>query len=186
PTRPVAPHEPLAMQRRFEPEMLIGREREFSVLRDAWLEVRQRQPRVMVITGDPGLGKTTLTNTFAASCQMEGAVVARAQAYDAERDLPFAVLAELVKQRVQQRAIGGAGAAGVDGPARRTPGDGRRGGTGLRSIHSGAAAAGARTVGSHGITQNSDGAGAGVFAIGDTDRPDSEGQQRQSIGDRAP
>ncbi len=108
PTRPVAPDEPLAMQRRFEPEMLIGREREFSVLRDAWLEVRQRQPRVMVITGDPGLGKTTLTNTFAASCQMEGAVVARAQAYDAERDLPFAVLAELVKQLVQQRAIGGA------------------------------------------------------------------------------
>src|SRR3989442_12554901 len=107
-TRPVAPDEPLAMQRRFEPEMLIGREREFSVLRDACLEVRQRQPRVMVITGDPGLGKTTLTNTFAASCQMEGAVVARAQAYDAERDLPFAVLAELVKQLLQQRAIGGA------------------------------------------------------------------------------
>jgi len=108
PTRPPAPDEPLAMQRRFEPEMLIGREREFSMLRDAWLEVRQRQPRVMVITGDPGLGKTTLTNTFAASCQMEGAVVARAQAYDAERDLPFAVLSELVKQLVQQRAIGGA------------------------------------------------------------------------------
>src|SRR3989475_83651 len=108
PTRPPAPDEPLTMQRRFEPEMLIGREREFSVLRDAWLEVRQRQPRVMVIPGDPGLGKTTLTNTFAASCQMEGAVVARAQAYDAERDLPFAVLAELVKQLVQQRAIGGA------------------------------------------------------------------------------
>src|SRR6266480_3572801 len=108
PTRLPAPDEALTMQRRFEPEMLIGREREFSVLRDAWLEVRQRQPRVVVITGDPGLGKTTLTNTFAASCQMEGAVVARAQAYDAERDLPFAVLAELVKQLVQQRAIGGA------------------------------------------------------------------------------
>src|SRR5437762_313670 len=108
PTRLPAPDEALTMQRRFEPEMLIGREREFSVLRDAWLEVRQRQPRVVVITGDPGLGKTTLTNTFAASCQMEGAVVARAQAYDAERDLPFAVLAELVKQLVLQRAVGGA------------------------------------------------------------------------------
>src|SRR5256712_10688992 len=39
---------------------------------------------------------------------MEGAVVARAQAYDAERELPFAVLAELVKQLALQRAIGGA------------------------------------------------------------------------------
>ena len=108
PTRPPAQDEVLTMQRRFVPELLIGREREFSVLRDAWLEARQRQPRVVVITGDPGLGKTTLTNTFAASCQMEGAVVARAQAYDAERDLPFAVLAELVKQLVQQKAVGGA------------------------------------------------------------------------------
>src|SRR5438093_3603591 len=39
---------------------------------------------------------------------MEGAVVARAQAYDAERELPFAILAELVKQLTLQRAIGGA------------------------------------------------------------------------------
>jgi tetratricopeptide (TPR) repeat protein len=39
---------------------------------------------------------------------MDGAVVARAQAYDAERELPFAVLGELVKQLASQRAIGGA------------------------------------------------------------------------------
>jgi tetratricopeptide (TPR) repeat protein len=39
---------------------------------------------------------------------MDGAVVARAQAYDAERELPFAVLGELVKQLAMQRAIGGA------------------------------------------------------------------------------
>ncbi|HLZ46165.1 MAG TPA: hypothetical protein VKQ05_10860, partial [Gemmatimonadales bacterium] len=35
-------------------------------------------------------------------------VVARAQAYDAERELPFAVLGELVKQLAMQRAIGSA------------------------------------------------------------------------------
>src|SRR5437899_4093993 len=62
----------------------------------------------MVVTGDPGVGKTTLTNAFVSTCQMEGAVVARAQAYDAERELPFAVLAELVKQLTLQRAIGAA------------------------------------------------------------------------------
>src|SRR5207245_7897353 len=93
--------------RRFEPETLIGREREFSVLYDAWLEARRKSPRIVVVTSDPGVGKTTLVNAFASSCQMEGAVVARAQAYDAERDLPFAVLGELVKQLATQRAIGG-------------------------------------------------------------------------------
>src|SRR6266545_4647661 len=109
--RPVAPGEhPVSRPVRplFEPETLVGREAEFSALYDAWLEARRRVPRIVVLTGDPGVGKTTLTNAFVSSCQMDGAVVARAQAYDAERELPFAVLGELVKQLASQRAIGGA------------------------------------------------------------------------------
>ena len=96
------------LARRFEPETLIGREREFSVLYDAWIEARRKTPRFVVVTSDPGVGKTTLANAFVSTCQMDGAVVARAQAYDAERELPFAVLGELVKQLASQRAIGGA------------------------------------------------------------------------------
>ncbi|HYT04319.1 MAG TPA: AAA family ATPase [Gemmatimonadales bacterium] len=95
-------------ERRFEAETLIGREQEFAQLYDVWLEVRRRVPRIVVLLGDPGVGKTTLTNAFVSTCQMDGAVVARAQAYDAERELPFAVLAELVKQLTLQRAIGAA------------------------------------------------------------------------------
>jgi len=94
-------------ERRFEAETLIGREREFSQLYDAWLDVRRGAPRIVVLVGDPGVGKTTLTNAFVSTCQMEGAAIARAQAYDAERELPFAVLAELIKQLTLQRAIGG-------------------------------------------------------------------------------
>ena len=94
-------------ERRFEAETLIGREREFSQLYDAWLDVRRSAPRIVVLVGDPGVGKTTLTNAFVSTCQMEGAAIARAQAYDAERELPFAVLAELIKQLTLQRAIGG-------------------------------------------------------------------------------
>lgn len=99
---------PEAGEKRFEPERVVGREREFSRLYDAWLSARRREPSVVVLTGDPGVGKTTLTNAFASTCQMEGAVVARTQAYDAERELPFAVLAELVRQLTIQRAIGAA------------------------------------------------------------------------------
>jgi DNA-binding SARP family transcriptional activator/tetratricopeptide (TPR) repeat protein len=105
---PEAGERPSPAHRRFEPEMLIGREREFGALYDAWLDVRRRNPRIMVVLGDPGIGKTTLCNSFAASCQMEGAVVARVQAYDAERELPFAVVSELIRQLVTQRALAGA------------------------------------------------------------------------------
>ena len=106
--RPTPEGVPPREERRFESETIIGREREFSMLYDAWLEVRRRRPRVMVILGDPGIGKTTLTNSFVSSCQMEGGIIARAQAYDAERELPYAVLAELVRQLTLQRSIGGA------------------------------------------------------------------------------
>ncbi|HET9862099.1 MAG TPA: AAA family ATPase, partial [Steroidobacteraceae bacterium] len=101
-------HSGLRIDRRFEPETLFGREQEFSVLSDAWGDVKKKSSRVVVVIGDPGVGKTTLVNAFASTCQLEGAVVSRAQAYDAERDLPFAVLGELVKQLASQRAIGGA------------------------------------------------------------------------------
>jgi predicted ATPase/DNA-binding SARP family transcriptional activator len=104
----VAGYPPQRADRRFEPEPLVGREREFSFLSDAWHAVRRKSPRIIVVTSDPGVGKTTLVNAFAASCQMDGAVVARAQAYEGERELPFAVLGELVKQLATQRAIGGA------------------------------------------------------------------------------
>ena len=53
--------------RRFEPETLIGREREFSVLYDAWIEARRKSPRFVVVTSDPGVGKTTLANAFVSS-----------------------------------------------------------------------------------------------------------------------
>jgi predicted ATPase/DNA-binding SARP family transcriptional activator len=108
-------------ERRFEAETLIGREKEFAVLYDNWLDVRQRRPRVVIVTGDPGIGKTTLTNAFVSTCQMEGAVVARAQAYDAERELPFAVLAELVRQLALQRAIGSADPDALSELARIVP-----------------------------------------------------------------
>src|SRR5204863_217904 len=59
-------------ERRFEAEPLIGREREFARLYDAWLGVRRREPHIVALLGDPGVGKTTLTNAFVSTCQMEG------------------------------------------------------------------------------------------------------------------
>ncbi len=118
---PAPPAPEARREKRFEAETLIGRAKEFAALYDNWLEMRRRRPRVVVLTGDAGVGKTTLTNAFASSCQMEGAIVARAQAYDAERELPFAVLAEVVRQLAVQRAIGCADPEALSELARIAP-----------------------------------------------------------------
>jgi DNA-binding SARP family transcriptional activator/tetratricopeptide (TPR) repeat protein len=119
--RPTADGVPPREERRFEAETIIGREREFSVLYDAWLDVRRRSPHVMVMLGDPGIGKTTLANAFVSSCQMEGGIIARAQAYDAERELPYAVLAELIQQLTLQHSIGAAEPEALSDLSRLTP-----------------------------------------------------------------
>lgn len=120
--RPTPEGAPPREERRFEAETIIGREREFSMLYDAWVQVRRhRRPRVMVILGDPGIGKTTLANAFVSSCQMECGIIARAQAYDAERELPYAVLAELVRQLTLQRSIGAAEPEALAELSRLTP-----------------------------------------------------------------
>ena len=119
--RPTPDGVPPREERRFEAETIIGREKEFSTLYDAWLDVRRRHPRVIVLLGDPGIGKTTLTNAFVSSCQMEGGIIARAQAYDAERELPYAVLAELVRQLILQRSIGAAEPEALAELSRLTP-----------------------------------------------------------------
>jgi DNA-binding SARP family transcriptional activator/tetratricopeptide (TPR) repeat protein len=119
--RPAADGVPPRQERRFEAETIIGRQHEFSTLYDAWLEVRQSRSRVIGILGEPGIGKTTLTNAFISSCQMEGGIIARTQAYDAERELPYAVLAELVRQLTLQRAIGAAEPEALAELTRLTP-----------------------------------------------------------------
>ena len=119
--RPSPDGVPPREERRFEAETIIGREKEFSTLYDAWVEVRHRQPRVVVLLGDPGIGKTTLTNAFVSSCQMEGGIIARAQAYDAERELPYAVLAELVRQLTFQGSIAAAEPEALADLSRLTP-----------------------------------------------------------------
>ncbi|MGE5761382.1 MAG: ATP-binding protein, partial [Gemmatimonadota bacterium] len=121
PARPTADGVPPREERRFEAETIIGRQREFSTLYDAWIEVRHNRSRIIVILGEPGIGKTTLTNAFVSSCQMEGGIIARTQAYDAERELPYAVLAELVRQLTLQHAIGAAEPEALADLSRLTP-----------------------------------------------------------------
>ncbi|MBA3347470.1 MAG: AAA family ATPase, partial [Actinobacteria bacterium] len=76
------------------PELeVIGREGELSRLRDFVLG--EPNERVVVLSGGPGVGKTTLWEAAVAASTEQGAHVLSARAAEAEKTLPFATLSDL-------------------------------------------------------------------------------------------
>src|SRR5688500_11234945 len=74
---------------------LLGREAERAALDDLLTGARGHRSGSVVLTGDPGIGKSTLLRY--AREQAGGMLVLSAHGYEAEAKIPFAGLAELVR-----------------------------------------------------------------------------------------
>ena len=53
----------------------VGRERELAVLREAWRQARSGERRLVLVAGEPGIGKTRLTREFALEAHDTGTVL---------------------------------------------------------------------------------------------------------------
>ncbi len=71
---------------------LVGRDQEWKRLVATWRSVEQGLPVVVVVTGEPGIGKTRLVEEFRAFCIREGATVGDARSYATEGDLAYGVV----------------------------------------------------------------------------------------------
>jgi DNA-binding SARP family transcriptional activator/KaiC/GvpD/RAD55 family RecA-like ATPase len=94
---------------------LVGRTREMAILLDTWRKAAGGVPRVAVLTGPAGIGKTRLTEELAEVVRAEGATVIRLTAERNERHLAGGVIAELAR-----KLAGLPGAEGVDPAAAAT------------------------------------------------------------------
>jgi DNA-binding SARP family transcriptional activator len=68
---------------------LVGRATEWARLQGAWREAVHR-PRLALISGEAGIGKTRLAEALAEWVQRQGVAVLTARCYGAESDLPYA------------------------------------------------------------------------------------------------
>lgn len=75
------------------PHDLVGREREWQQLVSAWDAAQHGPPAVVLVTGEPGIGKTRLVEELRAWCARSGAAVAEARSYATEGDLGYGVVA---------------------------------------------------------------------------------------------
>lgn len=90
---------------RLEPDSMqqpVGRERELAVLGDvvARLGGEAGAGAVVAISGEPGIGKTTLLAGLAREARARGALVLAGRASEFERELPFALLADALDDHV--------------------------------------------------------------------------------------
>jgi DNA-binding SARP family transcriptional activator/predicted ATPase len=80
--------------------VLIGRAREWRQLMAAWEAAAEIGPRVVLISGEPGIGKTRLADEFFQSCVSQGHAAARSRCYAGQGQVAYAPVAEWLRSDV--------------------------------------------------------------------------------------
>src|SRR3954454_21551398 len=79
---------------------LLGRAGPLSLLDEAVAQVADGPAPMVVVSGEPGIGKSRLLAEFTERAQAAGCTVLRGRAVEFEGDLPFAVLADALGSRL--------------------------------------------------------------------------------------
>ena len=76
---------------------LVGRTTEWHRLASAWQSAVEDGPRVAVISGEPGIGKTRLADELYQSCIRQGHAAARSRCYAGQGQVAYAPVAEWLR-----------------------------------------------------------------------------------------
>ena len=76
---------------------LVGRTVEWLLLVSAWQSAREEGPRVVVISGEPGIGKTRLADELYQRCVQQGQACARSRCYAGLGQAAYAPVAEWLR-----------------------------------------------------------------------------------------
>jgi DNA-binding SARP family transcriptional activator len=83
----------------------VGREGEWNQLAAAWDNTRQGRTQLVLLTGEPGIGKSRLALELGRSTRAEGHLVASARAYEAAGRLPWGPVVELLRSEALRGQI---------------------------------------------------------------------------------
>jgi serine/threonine protein kinase/predicted ATPase len=79
---------------------LVGRTKEWHYLESAWQLAVEDGPRVAVISGEPGIGKTRLADELYQSCVRQGHAAVRSRCYTGQGQVAYAPVAEWLRSDV--------------------------------------------------------------------------------------
>ena len=75
----------------------VGRDRELNHLTEAWNTAREGGAHLLLVTGEPGIGKSRLAMELGRPVRAAGHVVASARAYEAAGRLPWGPVVDLLR-----------------------------------------------------------------------------------------
>jgi DNA-binding SARP family transcriptional activator len=87
---------PTVRTEQWRDRSFVGRSAEYRLLYEAWEKTRNGTASHALILGDSGVGKSTLVDRLLTAAGLEGAISSRAQCYDLEQGIPYAVVSTLV------------------------------------------------------------------------------------------
>lgn len=85
---------------------LVGREHELATLRQHWLDAARGGVQMVLISGEPGVGKTRLAQELIAFARLHGAQVLRGGCFEYEATIPYLPLAEALRDWVHIQPVG--------------------------------------------------------------------------------
>ncbi len=83
------------------PTPIVGRQRELTAVMTCYEAAKGGRARVVLVTGEPGMGKTRLLNEVALRAAQDGAVVLRGEASEAEGMPPFLPFVEALGRHIR-------------------------------------------------------------------------------------
>src|SRR3989440_12660259 len=83
------------------PTPIVGRQQELTAVMNHYEAARGGRARVVLVTGEPGMGKTRLLDEVALRSAQDGAVVLRGQASEAEGMPPFLPFVEALGRHIR-------------------------------------------------------------------------------------
>ena len=93
--------------------VLVGRAREWGQLTRWWCDAEEGRSQLVLVSGEPGIGKTRLVEELAAWCAHRGAVVAQGRAFPTEGDLGYGMVISWLRSGDLTSQLKRAGAADV-------------------------------------------------------------------------
>lgn len=80
---------------------LVGRVAELSCLTGEFHRAVRRKPRVILVEGEPGIGKTRLADAFLEWAKCQGALTLRGRAFESGLGTPFAALTDALRRHLR-------------------------------------------------------------------------------------